>query len=110
MKAIVRTAQRDFQFATIFEQRKTNQILVAGFTNLGQALDQMTRQLSQSINDLSDSVDSMTSTLNSMDSRLGDMAENINNHHDEIMKMGSARARREKLVLQKLDNIQYQRI
>ena len=49
MQAIVRKAQRNFQFATIYEQRKTNQILVAGFTTLAQALNQMTGQITASI-------------------------------------------------------------
>jgi len=52
MKAIVRKAQRNFQFATIYEHRKTNKILVAGFTNLAQALDQMTSRITSSIDDL----------------------------------------------------------
>lgn len=39
MKGIVRRAQGNFQFAMIYEQRKTNQLLVAGFTNLAQALE-----------------------------------------------------------------------
>lgn len=77
MKAIVRTAQRNFQFATIYEQRKTNQILVAGFNNLAHALDRMTWQITTSINDLAGSVDAMASTLNesmhAIHSRMGDI-------------------------------------
>lgn len=75
MKAIVRTAQRNFQFATIYEQRKTNQILVAGFTNLAQALDRMTWQITDSIDNLAHSVGSMASTMDAIHSRLGDMTK-----------------------------------
>ena len=56
---IVSSAQRDFQFAMIYEQRKTNQILVAGFTNLGSALDDMTYRIVFSIDELRRSADRM---------------------------------------------------
>src|ERR1700722_5787215 len=64
MRAIVRAAQCNFQFAVIYEQRKTNRILVAGFGNLAQALDRMTWQISASITNLASSVDIAASTLN----------------------------------------------
>ncbi len=110
MKAIVRNAQRNFQFATIYEQRKTNQILVAGFTNLAQALDQMAWHITASIDDLTSSVDVMTSTLNesmrAIHSRMGDIAETTIQHHEELMKGTSEGAARERKALEMLDNIQ----
>lgn len=106
MQAIVRKAQRDFQFAMIYEQRKTNQILVAGFTNLAQALNDMTWRITASINDLATSVNGMTSTLNesmqAIHSRMGDI-------HKELSKEASERASREKKALEMLDNIQRRR-
>lgn len=110
MKAIVRNAQRNFQFATIYEQRKTNQILVAGFTNLAQALDRMTWQITASIDDLASSVDVMTSTLSesmrAVHSRMGDIAETTSRHHEELRKEASEGAARERKALEMLDNIQ----
>lgn len=110
MKAIVRNAQRNFQFATIYEQRKTNQILVAGFTNLAQALDRMTWQITASIDDLASSVDVMTSTLSesmrAVHSRMGDIAETTSQHHEELRKEASEGAARERKALEMLDNIQ----
>ncbi len=85
MEAMVRTAQRNFQFATIYEQRKTNQILVAGFTNLEQALDRMTRQITASIDDLA-----------------GLVVEELREEASE----GAARGRK---ALEMLDNIQHGR-
>lgn len=38
-RRVVRLAQRDFQFATIWEQRKTREVLIAGFRTLGDAID-----------------------------------------------------------------------
>lgn len=113
MAKIVRTAQRNYQFATIYEQRKTNQILVAGFTNLAQALGRMTWQITESIDNLVDSVDSMASTLNestnAIHSKLGDMAESNVKHHDEVVKLESDRVSREEKALKMLDNIQHHR-
>lgn len=110
MQVIVRKAQRDFQFATIYEQRKTNQILVAGFTNLAQALNEMTWRITDSIDALTSSVDGMTSTLDesmrSIHSRMGDIAEETRQHHKEISKEGSERRAREEKAIEMLDNIQ----
>ena len=110
MQAIVRKAQRDFQFATIYEQRKTNQILVAGFTNLAQALNDMTWRITTSIDDLASSVDGMTSTFNesmhAIHSRMGDIMKTTTQHHEELLKDASTRAAREKRALEMLDNIQ----
>jgi uncharacterized protein YfcZ (UPF0381/DUF406 family) len=103
MKSIVRTAQCDFHFATIYEQRKTNQILVAGFTSLAQALDRMTLQITASIDDLSGSVDAMTATLNEsmsvIHSRVGDIVEQTGEVTTQWMKVEAASAAREKEAL-----------
>lgn len=110
MKAIVRTAQRDFQFSSIYEQRKTNQILVAGFTNLGQALDRMTWQITDSIDNLTSSVESMASTLNeSINMQLAKMTESNTQNHGEVMKAESEHVLRERKALEMLDNIQRHR-
>lgn len=50
MHVIVRQAQQDFQFSTIFEQRKTNQLLVRGFGNLSSAIGQMGTRIQASLN------------------------------------------------------------
>jgi hypothetical protein len=106
MQAIVRKAQRDFHFATIYEQRKTNQILVAGFTNLGQALRDMKLQLAASIDDLVRSVDGMATRLSSIHSLVGDLAATASRHADEALYGASQAVTREEKVLQMLDNIQ----
>ncbi len=59
MRAIVRQAQRDFHFATIYEQRKTNRILGDGFSNLGEALREMGNQLDYSLMGLADSLSTL---------------------------------------------------
>jgi hypothetical protein len=106
MQSIVRQAQRNFQFATIYEQRKTNQILVAGFTNLANALNEMTWRITDSINNLAGSIDGMASTLSesmqAIHSRIGDI-------HEEFSKEASERTVREEKALEMLDNIQRRR-
>lgn len=113
MKAIVKNAQRNFQFAMIYEQRKTNQILVAGFTNLAQALDRMSWQISSSISDLAGSVDSMTSTISESareaHAQYKEIADANSQYHDELVQYESERATREKKALEMLDNIQRHR-
>ncbi len=56
LKAIVRQAQKNPHFATIYELRKTNEILVEGFTNLGQALTEVGDRLENSMDTLRSSL------------------------------------------------------
>jgi hypothetical protein len=63
MDEIVYRAKCDFQFASIFEQKRTNEILIAGFNNLGDALDRLTWQVDQSIKSLEESVDKLHTTV-----------------------------------------------
>ena len=60
---IVRAAQKNFQFATIYEQRKTNQLLHAGFGTHGEALSSLGIAISSSLQELSDSVHSSLGDL-----------------------------------------------
>jgi hypothetical protein len=61
--AIVRKAQTNFQFAVIFEQRKTNHLLHTGFGTLGAAI----YSLGESINT---SLDTLSKTLNPKSKKL----------------------------------------
>lgn len=49
---IVRQAQKNFHFSSIYEQRKTNQILVAGFSSLGSAIHNIGGMITTSIRQL----------------------------------------------------------
>jgi len=50
---IVRMAQKNFEFSTIYEQRKTNKLLYEGFSNLGDAIYSLGGRITDSLNDLS---------------------------------------------------------
>lgn len=117
MKAVVYQVQRDFQFASIYEQRKTNQILIAGFTNLGQALDGMGHRLSRSIDELGGRVSAMSSVMQEEFQTLGEqitegsqqIVEGVNALHSTAMQSTSelrAIKKRHDRSLDALGNIQ----
>lgn len=121
MKTVVRKAQRNFQFASIYEQRKTNQILIAGFTNLAQALDGMGRRIAASIDELSIQVSEMSSTLDSSLASLGqqleegnqatqNLTETVKGLHGTVQKEASEQMARHDRALEMLDNIQRRRM
>ena len=97
MHGIVRRAQRDFQFSVIYEHRKTNQILVAGFRNLAEAIEEMTSRLAASIDGLTASVDKMTSKLDeTLERRTGSSG-------------GAGESAREQRVIEVLERIEQKR-
>jgi hypothetical protein len=106
MNEVVRKAQRNFQFSVIYEQRKTNQVLVAGFRTLANALDEMTWRITSSLDDLTRSVDSMSSTLNESLREMSAKAEAL---RDDFVNDTAKRTEREEKALEMLDNIQRKR-
>jgi hypothetical protein len=121
MGAIVRTGQRNFQFATIFEQRRTNQILIAGFTNLAQAIDQMGLKISNSIDDLgervselsvalSDSMSSIEDVLSDINRATVSVAEQVTVLNSTVQTSSEHQLKRHDRALEMLDNIQRRRI
>lgn len=118
---IVRKAQKNFHFATIYEQRKTNKLLYQGFRSLGDAIYSMGSEISSSLNGLSDTLNvSLNDLLESsreqnriMSEHNTDMeryAENLKNLSE---REASSRRKFEKESLRKqdkqdvkLDNIQ----
>jgi Ca2+/Na+ antiporter len=103
MQSIVRHAQKNFQFATIYEQRKTNQLLVAGFQNLGQALSEMTFRIESSMEALSQSFSVSMSNLASNNQSSAKAIQ------DQLASESSARRDHERRELEMLDNIQRRR-
>jgi len=60
---VVRKAQTNFQFAVIYEQRKTNQLLHAGFGTLGAAIYSLGESINQSLDTLSQSLNTKLDVL-----------------------------------------------
>ncbi len=113
MSEIVRKAQRSFEFSLIYEQIKTNKILVAGFNNLAHALEEMMWRITSSIDDLSSSVDRMSSTLNQSLQRISDQTERVAvgtaGYREDLAKESAGRGAREEKALEMLDNLQRKR-
>lgn len=106
MRSIVRLAQKDFHFATIYEQRKTNKLLVEGFTSLGQALSDMSYRISDSIEALSCSISDLAKSSRD-DSR--QLLAGVEALHGYIQSDAEARRNHEKMEREMLDNIQRHR-
>ncbi len=106
MGGVVREAQHDFQFAVIYEQRKTNRILVTGFTTLANILESMTSQLTSSIADLTGSVQAISPELKDIERRLTRIADGTAHHHTQLAQALSEQAARERKAVAILDNIQ----
>jgi hypothetical protein len=110
LHGIVRRAQRDFQFSVIYEHRKTNQILVAGFRSLAQAVEEMASRISESIDSLTTSVDKMTSTLDESIRRLTEEAEKLaTGAAGKVEHAFTGKSGREQRVLEVLDRIERNR-
>lgn len=114
LNRIVRKAQRNFQFATIYEQRKTNQLLAAGFTTLAQALDGMGHRIASSIDDLGGRLSEMSTAMENSLNAIGEqlqsanqsLVESVDALHDTTKESASAVKERHDRALEMLDNIQ----
>lgn len=120
MAQIVRTAQRNFEFSTIYEQRRTNQILIAGFNSLSQALDGLGQQLTESINGLNDNIQDLSTSLsNAMDSigakieegnKVAELtSDSINKFHSTIILEAAEQRERHDRTLRMLNHIMRRR-
>lgn len=117
LNTIVRKAQRNFQFATIYEQRKTNQLLAAGFTTLAQALDGMGQRIASSIDSLGGQISEMSDMLESSLGAIGkqlqatneSLTESINALHSTTKTAASESKVRADRQWEALDNIQRHR-
>lgn len=109
MSGIVRKAQTNFQFSMIYEQRKTNQILIAGFQNLAHALSDMTWHVTSAINGLGESLDRMGATIGDSLGRVHAASLRQAEITEGILGHAAAGAEREKLTIEMLDNIQRRR-
>lgn len=117
IRSIVRKAQSNPHFAMIYEQRRTNQLLVAGFNSLAQAIDGMGQRISSSIDGLGSQIAEMASTLDESLNTLSEhiqtanqeLIESVDSLHSTAKKEAADQAERHKRALIMLDNIQKRR-
>ena len=103
MRLIVKAAQKDFHFATIYEQRKTNKILIAGFTNLADTLSQIGGRLESSISELTDSMSEIADTNRA---NTEELISSITSVREAMESDASASREHEEKQREMLDNIQ----
>jgi methyl-accepting chemotaxis protein len=84
LQRIVRKAQRNFEFATIYEQRKTNEILIAGFATLGEAIYGLGSRLEQSIGMLCERIDDLSSSMEKMNKKIIDAVRDVSSAVGEV--------------------------
>lgn len=111
MRGIVRRAQKDIGFAMIYEQRRTNLLLVSGFVNLGQAIGELGDRLDSSLDHLSSAIGISISELGSdISASHMSMTSNLTAELERSRKQAASdaetRREHERKELELLDNIQ----
>lgn len=110
LQEMVRRAQKNFQFATIYEQRKTNQLLVAGFSSLGQALSVMSERITSSIDALADSMaDSINELTVSNYANAEAVVASVDALNQQVQSDAASQRGHERAERDMLDNIQRRR-
>jgi hypothetical protein len=124
MQSIVRKAQCNFQFATIYEQRKTNNILKHGFMSLSSAISELGYTVRYSMDQLRESVssdiallvDEQIATRESIDSAAASaeaasqrMLEEERSGNEAAAKRAEQQHEHEEQTEAMLDNIQRRR-
>jgi len=103
MNQIVRQAQKNKDFTTIFLQIRTNQILDAGFANLGSAISDMGSRIQGSISTLTQSVDFGMTAIREQQASIAEKATEQRNN------IAAAQHERDNTQTEMLDNIQRRR-
>ena len=83
MKALYRKAQKDPHFAQIYEQRRTNAILIEGFRSLGDALNYLGDRIESELHSLSDHLDFR---LSDIESALRDSSNQMEKQHEAFLQ------------------------
>lgn len=103
LSSVVRAAQKDFQFTMIYNQIRTNSILIAGFTNLGDALSGIGDRLEASIGGLADAISEVNEGNRSNSEAVVSSVANVR----EAMEVDANASRDHEAKLREmLDNIQ----
>lgn len=83
MKALYRSAQKDPHFAQVYEQRRTNAILIQGFRSLGDALTSFGSRLESQLEALGSQLDFR---LSDIQTALAETAEQLKEQHDALLQ------------------------
>lgn len=121
LRAVVRDAQKDFQFSAIYQQRQTNQLLAVGFKNVVEAVNGVSSRVGSSLKRLSCTVSlgfselaatqreiggHIVSELQGIRERTEDLASEIREAREEASESAEAQREHEQQEREMLDNIQ----
>jgi hypothetical protein len=110
MRGIVRRAQKNFEFATIYEQRKTNQLLVAGFSSLAHAINDLGNLIDSSLQSLAACISiSIAEVASAQRETASQLAAELQLSREQSLKDSDARREHERQQLKMLDNIQHRK-
>jgi hypothetical protein len=110
-------AHRDFQFASIYEQRKTSNAIIAGFRNMQEAIARLRHDIVNSIDDLQQSLGSGLAAIRSaiettgeqQQEALAQLQETLDAHAGATREKDEQDAKHREFVKEALDNIQHRR-
>ena len=117
LQEVIARAHRDFQFASIYEQRKTTSAIVAGFRSMQEAITKLREDIVSSISCLQDSLDSGLKTIHSQivsleesqQKSIGELREVLEKHGEAIQTQDKRDEKHQEFVKEALDNIQHHR-
>lgn len=121
LKKIVRRAQKVPDFAKIYEMRRTNSLLVAGFSNLGTAINNMGFRIQNSITGLAQTLDSAITSMSqqnaeyyrdsllSIETLRDQLASNAESLSEQLASDSQAQREHEGKIEEMTDNMQRRR-
>lgn len=86
LNTVVRPGLTNFQFATIWEHRKTQNILIHGFGTLGDAISNMAASISSSISQLHGTISSNTAQMIDQQIMSRESFDRYSNSHAHLME------------------------
>lgn len=87
LKGTVRMAQKNFQFAMIYEQRKTNQLLYSGFGTLASAINSMHNSITNALDNLSNTLNVSCENLVSISNEQTDILNSLEEKEVTTMEL-----------------------
>jgi gas vesicle protein len=86
LNTVVRPGLTNYQFANIWEQRKTQKILIRGFNTLGDSISNMALSISSSISQLHDTLSSNTAQMIDQQVMSAESFERYSKNHISLME------------------------
>ncbi len=117
LSQVIAVAHRDYQFASIYEQRKTTSAVVAGFRSMQEAITRLGEDIVSSISSLHDSLDSglraIHSQLESMEESqqksVAELRETLESHGKADQTRDKRNEKHQEFVQEAMDNIHHRR-